>query len=45
MSPSIDLIGVQSTDGNEWVEFPSDSGKHWYRNEAGTTWMPWENEN
>ncbi|MDP6742213.1 MAG: SBBP repeat-containing protein [Candidatus Thalassarchaeaceae archaeon] len=42
--PSIDLGGAWSTDGNEWLEYPSGSGQHWYRKEVGTEWLPWEQE-
>ncbi len=42
--PSIDLGGAWSTDGNEWLEYPSGSGQHWYRKETGSEWLPWEQE-
>ena len=43
-SPPIDSVGALSTDGNEWIEHPKDSGKHWYRPESGSEWLPWEQE-
>jgi hypothetical protein len=42
--PPIDLVGIWSTDGNEWVEHPLDSGQHWFRKETGSEWLPWEQE-
>jgi len=43
-TPPIDLSGAWSSDGVEWVEHPADSGKHWYRQESGSEWLPWEHE-
>ena len=42
--PPIDLVGIWSTDGNEWVEHPLDSGQHWFRKETGSEWLPWEQD-
>ena len=41
-TPPVDIEGTQSTDGNEWVEYPMGSGKHWYRSETGKDWHRWE---
>ncbi|RJU96305.1 MAG: hypothetical protein DWC10_06850 [Candidatus Poseidoniales archaeon] len=34
--PSLDAIGILR-DGYEWVEWPENSGTHWYRTEGSST--------
>lgn len=41
--PSNDERGVVGSDGYEWLEFPEDSGKHFYRAPGADSWETWDN--
>jgi len=43
LSPPEISKGVISPDGYEWLEFPADSGKHFYRIPGAESWEIWEN--
>ena len=40
--PPVDAEGVVGDDGYEWIEFPSDSEKHFYRVPTEEEWHSWE---
>ena len=42
-SPPSDAEGVIGDDGYEWLEFPEDSGKHFYRAPGADSWETWDN--
>ena len=42
-TPPSDAEGVIGDDGYEWIEFPEDSGKHFYRAPGATSWETWDN--
>jgi hypothetical protein len=41
--PPADAEGVIGDDGYEWLEFPEDSGKHFYRAPGMNSWETWGN--
>jgi hypothetical protein len=41
--PPVDAEGVIGDDGYEWLEFPDDSGKHFYRAPGADSWETWDN--
>ena len=41
--PPADAEGVIGNDGYEWLEFPEDSGKHFYRVPGADSWEKWDN--
>ena len=41
-SPPSDATGVIGDDGYEWIEFPEDSGKHFYREPGANSWEKWD---
>ena len=41
--PPADAEGVIGNDGYEWLEFPEDSGKHFYRAPGADSWETWDN--
>jgi outer membrane biosynthesis protein TonB len=42
-TPPSDAEGVIGDDGYEWLEFPEDSGKHFYRAPGAASWETWDN--
>ncbi|MDA8690435.1 hypothetical protein N9M86_05070 [Euryarchaeota archaeon] len=40
--PPADAEGVIGNDGYEWLEFPDDSGKHFYRAPGADSWEKWD---
>jgi len=42
-TPPSDAEGVIGDDGYEWIEFPEDSGKHFYRAPGAGSWETWDN--
>ncbi len=42
-TPPSDAEGVIGDDGYEWLEFPEDSGKHFYRAPGTHSWETWDN--
>ena len=41
--PSENAAGVKGDDGYEWLEFPENSGKHFYRAPGAESWETWDN--
>jgi hypothetical protein len=41
-NPPSDAEGVIGDDGYEWLEFPEDSGKHFYRAPGADSWETWD---
>jgi alpha-tubulin suppressor-like RCC1 family protein len=41
-TPPSDAEGVIGDDGYEWLEFPEDSGKHFYRAPGAESWETWD---
>jgi alpha-tubulin suppressor-like RCC1 family protein len=41
-TPPSDAVGVIGDDGYEWLEFPEDSGKHFYRAPGAGSWETWD---
>ncbi|MDC3317218.1 hypothetical protein OAV29_03135, partial [Candidatus Poseidoniaceae archaeon] len=41
--PPVNAKGVMGDDGYEWLEFPPESGEHFYRVPDQKTWMKWDN--
>jgi hypothetical protein len=42
-TPPSDAEGVIGDDGYEWIEFPEDSGNHFYRAPGAASWETWDN--
>ena len=42
-NPPSEAEGVIGDDGYEWLEFPEDSGKHFYRAPGSESWETWDN--
>ncbi len=41
-TPTNDLRGKVGDDGYEWLEFPENSDRWWWRERKGDNWSPWE---
>ncbi len=41
-TPTNDLRGKVGDDGYEWLEFPENSDRWWWRERQGDSWSPWE---
>jgi alpha-tubulin suppressor-like RCC1 family protein len=41
-TPPVDSTGIVGDDGYEWLEFPENSGRHFYRVPGGPSWEKWD---
>jgi len=41
-APPSDATGIIGDDGYEWIEYPEDSGKHFYREPGANSWEKWD---